>query len=56
MVKVLAFLEASLPTIEPELNKYMDEYNIVYVWSTGARLIFILQEKPKRGRPVTKED
>jgi hypothetical protein len=52
MIKVLAFLEAALPTIEPTLNEYMGKYDIVYVWSTGSRVIFILQEKPKRGRPV----
>jgi hypothetical protein len=51
MIKVLAFLEAELPKVEPELNKYMDKYSIVYVWHTGSRLVFILQEKPQRGRP-----
>ena len=55
MIKLLAFLEADLPRVENEVNKYMDKYDLVYVHSTGSRLIFILKEKPKRGRPVEKE-
>lgn len=51
MIKILAFLEADLPRIEAEINPYMTDYQIAYVWNTGARLVFILQEKPKRGRP-----
>ena len=56
MVKVLAFLEADLPRIAKELNVYMDKFDIAYVWNTGARLIFILKEKPARGRPANKKE
>ena len=45
MIKVLAFLESNIPTIEPELNKWLDKYTIQYVWSTNSRLVFILKEK-----------
>jgi hypothetical protein len=51
MFKILVFMESDLARIEPELNQYADEFEIAYVWSTNIRLVFILKEKAKRGRP-----
>lgn len=48
MIKILAFLEADLPRVESEINPYMAKYDIKYIYHTGARLIFILKEKPSR--------
>lgn len=56
MIKVMAFLEADLPRIETELNPYMDKYEIIYVFHTASRLVFILRERPKRGRPLGKKE
>lgn len=50
MIKVLTFLEADLSRIELTLNPYLGAYDILYVWNTSSRLVFILKEKGKRGR------
>lgn len=55
MVKILAFLEADLPRIESEINPYMDKYDIVYVFHTAARLVFVLKERRGPGRPPGKK-
>jgi|WetSurMetagenome_2_1015567.scaffolds.fasta_scaffold931365_2 hypothetical protein len=56
MIKLLAFLEADLPRIENEVNQYMDKYDLIYVHSTGSRLVFILKEKVvKRNHHAQKE-
>ncbi len=56
MIKVMTFLESAVASIESELNKHMSKYDIVYVWSTGSRLVVILKERAQRGRPVTKKE
>jgi hypothetical protein len=48
MIKILAFLEADLPRVEDEVNKYMNKYSIEYIFNTGSRLVFVLKEKSQR--------
>jgi hypothetical protein len=55
MIKILVFMESDLARIESEINKYMDKYKIEYVWSTNVRIVFVLKEKDKRGRPLKEQ-
>lgn len=57
MIKILVFMEADISRMEGEINQHMDKYEIAHAWSTGARLVIILKERAKVGRPAkTKEE
>jgi hypothetical protein len=56
MFKVLVFLESDLPRMEDELNKYKG-WDFAHAWSTSNnRIVVLLKERAKPGRPVTKEE
>jgi len=56
MIKVVVFLESDIARIEPELNRILSGFDILHVWNTNNRLVFILKEKAQRGRPVKKDE
>jgi hypothetical protein len=55
MYKVLVFMESEIFKMEGELNQYKD-YDFIASWTTNTKLIMILKERPKAGRPSTKKE
>jgi len=56
MFKVLVFLESDLPKMEDELNKFK-AWDLVHAWATtNNRMVIILKEKARAGRPSSKEE
>jgi len=54
MYKVLVFMENEIFKMEESLNQYKG-HDFVSSWTTNNKIVIILKERPKAGRPSTKE-
>ena len=54
MYKVLVFMENQISQMEESLNQYKG-HDFVSSWTTNNKMVIILKERPKAGRPSTKE-